>query len=204
VVPAFGSANPDVQPLLVGALDNVQRAIDRGETGLIPDSGWRYLGRNAISMAVYSMDLYKITYEILHAAIDSLIRWMRRRGIFGSVYPIRFCPHSRNLLTPSHALRFYYFLAGTQTSFCLSRGSILTFELIAGVARSLCGMDRIWLGTGGSALKVGRFLEICGGEKLVIGIFSRRSWTKISNNIMESNGGFFIRRKIEKKKIWWG
>lgn len=111
MVPAFGFANPAVQPLLDGALDNVQRAIDRGETGLIPDSGWRYLGRNAISMAVYSMDVHKITYGILHAAIDALIRWMRRRGTFGSVYPIRFCPHARNLLDPQSCLEILLLLS---------------------------------------------------------------------------------------------
>lgn len=75
-----GNPNVAVRGLLEGALESVQRSIDRGDHGPIPTAGWRQLGRNAVSILVISEAQHQTTYEILHSALQALQTWMHRRG----------------------------------------------------------------------------------------------------------------------------
>ena len=75
------SPNPAVRQLLDGALGNIQDDINNsGFSGLIPERGWRQLGRNGVSMVVFSELQYRTTYGVLHSAIQALRRWMLSPG----------------------------------------------------------------------------------------------------------------------------
>ncbi|KAL9064319.1 MAG: hypothetical protein Q9161_008953 [Pseudevernia consocians] len=77
VVASFNAANAGVSSLLNACLSAVQTTIDDGNTGLIPTNGWYGpLGRNALSMAVWSENDFQTTYGVLHSAIQALIGWM--------------------------------------------------------------------------------------------------------------------------------
>lgn len=69
-----------IRTLLDNALSHVQRSVNDGNRGPIPNAGWRYLGREATYMAVYSEAQHETTYEILLTAIRELQRWMRTEG----------------------------------------------------------------------------------------------------------------------------
>ena len=81
VVVVSSTLNAAVSSFLDDCLAAVQREIARGSTGLIPSGGWRQLGRNALSMVVYSEDAYQTTYGMLQSAIQALINWMSNEDI---------------------------------------------------------------------------------------------------------------------------
>ncbi|CAD6579405.1 MAG: hypothetical protein ASARMPREDX12_009157 [Alectoria sarmentosa] len=77
VVVAFNAANAAVSSFLTSCLIAVQMAINNGNTGLIPSDGWYGpLGRNGMSMTVWSEDNYQTTYGVLHSTIEALIGLM--------------------------------------------------------------------------------------------------------------------------------
>ena len=77
VIISFNAAHAAVSSFLNTCLNAVQMTIDSGSTGLIPSHGWYGpLGRNGLSMAVWSEDNYQTTYGVLHSAIQALIGWM--------------------------------------------------------------------------------------------------------------------------------
>ena len=77
VIVSFNAANAAVSSFLTSCLIAVQRDINNGNTGLIPSDGWYGpLGRNGLSMTVWSEDNYQTTYGVLHSAIQALIGWM--------------------------------------------------------------------------------------------------------------------------------
>ena len=81
VLVSFHAANAAVSSFLNTCLDFVQTSINNGHTGLIPSQGWYGpLGRNAMSMAVWSEDDYQTTYGVLHSAILALIGMMSSDG----------------------------------------------------------------------------------------------------------------------------
>ena len=81
IVVVSSAANAAVSTFLNDCLAAVQRTIAGGQTGLIPSSGWRQLGRNAMSIVVYSEADYQTTYGVLQSAIQALIDWMSNDGI---------------------------------------------------------------------------------------------------------------------------
>ena len=81
VVIVSSTPNAAVSSFLDDCLAAVQRQIARGSTGLIPSSGWRQLGRNALSIVVYSEDDYQTTYGMLQSAIQALIDWMSNEDV---------------------------------------------------------------------------------------------------------------------------
>lgn len=72
----FNTANAAVQALLTNALSSVQNYLDNNVDGIIPASGWRSLGRQAITLVVYSEQNYQTTYGVLHSVIQDVINWM--------------------------------------------------------------------------------------------------------------------------------
>lgn len=77
VVIGFNGANAAVSSFLNTCLNAVQTTINSGNIGLIPSNGWRGpLGRNGLSMVVWSEDHFQTTYGVLHSAIEALIGWM--------------------------------------------------------------------------------------------------------------------------------
>ena len=80
VVVSLATPKPAIRALLQSALLTVQNIVNSGDTGPIPYAGWRHLGRDATSMAVYSEAQYQTTYEILLVAIQELQRWMQTGG----------------------------------------------------------------------------------------------------------------------------
>ena len=87
VVASFNVANAGVSSFLNTCLNAVQTTIDNGNTGLIPSSGWRGpLGRNGLSMVVWSEHDFQTTYGVLHSAIQALVGWMSsNENTFGTV-----------------------------------------------------------------------------------------------------------------------
>ena len=74
---SFNAANAGVSAFLNTCLNAVQRIINRGHTGLIPNDGWHGpLGRNGLYMNVFSEDDHQMTYGVLHSAIQAVITWM--------------------------------------------------------------------------------------------------------------------------------
>ncbi|KAF6224297.1 hypothetical protein HO133_010872 [Letharia lupina] len=77
VVISFNAANAAVSSFLSACLNAVQTIINNGNTGLIPNDGWYGpLGRNGVSMTVWSENDYQTTYGVLHSTIQALIGWM--------------------------------------------------------------------------------------------------------------------------------
>lgn len=82
----FNRANSGVESFLNTCLDAIQRSINEGASGNIPEDGWRGpLGPNYLSMVVWSEEDYQTTYEDVLMAIQELIAWMSdRRHRFGT------------------------------------------------------------------------------------------------------------------------
>lgn len=81
VVVSFNVANAAVSSFLNTCLNAVQTTINNGNTGLIPSDGWYGpLGRNGLSMTVWSEDDFQTMYGVLHSAIQALIGWMSSNG----------------------------------------------------------------------------------------------------------------------------
>lgn len=77
VVVSLNTANAAVSSFLDECLHAVQTIINNGNIGLIPSDGWYGpLGRNGLSMRVWSEDNYQTTYGVLHSATLALIGWM--------------------------------------------------------------------------------------------------------------------------------
>lgn len=85
VVVAFNGANPAVSSFLNTCLNAVQSTIAGGNIGLIPSDGWRQLGRNGLSMTVWSDENFQTTYGVLHSALEAVIGWMSsNENMFGT------------------------------------------------------------------------------------------------------------------------
>ena len=80
------SPNPVVRWLLDDALGYVQSEIDKGNLGPIPNQGWRRLGRNAVSMAVFNEVHEYTTWPILSEALEALEGWMSDGERWGTCY----------------------------------------------------------------------------------------------------------------------
>ena len=81
IVMFFNAANAGVQAYLNTCLNAVQRDIDDGHTGVIPNDGWRGpLGRNGLHMIAFSEYDHLMTYGELHSAIHEVISWMSSYG----------------------------------------------------------------------------------------------------------------------------
>lgn len=77
IVVSLTAANAAVSSFLTDCLINVQTIINNGNIGLIPSAGWYGpLGRNGLSMRVWSEHDYQTTFGVLHSAIQALIGWM--------------------------------------------------------------------------------------------------------------------------------
>ena len=87
VITWFDRAHPGVSTFLNDCLNAVQRAIDNGNTGLIPSDGWfGPLGRRGLRMHVFSENDHQTTYLVLLSALQELISWMSDPGyVFGTV-----------------------------------------------------------------------------------------------------------------------
>ena len=70
----------NVKELLANALQNVVMFLRNHEDQNIPVQGWRILGRNAVSMVVYSEETHGTSYEMLRFGIQDLINWMSWPG----------------------------------------------------------------------------------------------------------------------------
>ena len=74
------SPNPSVRALLANSLQNVKFQIDSGHLGQIPAEGWRQIGRNAVSMVVFSEVHNPTTWVTLYGALQVLQTWMSSGG----------------------------------------------------------------------------------------------------------------------------